>query len=91
MLLGLEVHKSLGGHSGAKQPTVAKATWGTGVEDESGDQDPSIKNGGEEYARAYSAIQARKSAAANSAKATKVYLHPTPSCQMAFMKVKQIR
>jgi len=34
------------------------------VEDESGDQDPSVVDGGDEYARAYSAIQARKFAAA---------------------------
>lgn len=44
-------------------PPVATSR-GTGVEDESGDQDPSISDGGEDYARAYSALQARKAAAA---------------------------
>jgi hypothetical protein len=35
-----------------------------------------MNDGGEEYARAYFAIQARKAAAANSVKAANVCLHP---------------
>jgi len=43
---------------------AATSNRSSGVEDESGDQDPSVVDGGDEYARAYSAIQARKFAAA---------------------------
>lgn len=54
---------------GAEKPAITEASWGSGIEDESGDQDPLMNDGGEEYARAYFAIQARKAAAANSVKA----------------------
>ena len=43
------------------------------MEDESGDQDPSIDDGGDAYAKAYSAIQAKKFAAAS--KESQVWPH----------------